>query len=179
MAKLIAIKVYMSHLPGGKVAVSFIAENSYNANLFVTELEKHDKLDVTAKGHKESRTLRQNSMLWRVITLISDKINFEHTNESTMKIYGELLVEAQVKYEFMLVLPEAQHILLENFRAVIDTGQRREVNGKELHMYKVFIGSSKFNTKEMGELIDLAIDRAYQVGIHSSELESIRMEHNL
>lgn len=179
MPKLLASKVYPAHLPDGQVAVCFVAKNAYHANLFIRELENHDLINVTAKAHKESRSLRQNNYLWRIISLISDKINGEHTRESTMKIYGELLTEAQVKYEFVLLLPEAEEMLLGKFRAVIDTGQRREVNGKELHMYKVFIGSSKFNTKEMNELIDLAIKQAYELGIQSSEIETMRVEYNL
>ena len=177
MSKLVAEKVYQSYLPDGKVAVSFIAKDRYVANLFVKELEHLDLIDITAKKHKESRTLQQNKMLWAIISLISDKLNFEHTEESTMKIYSELLVSANIKYEFMLILPEAKHILEQSFRAVIDAGQSREVNGKELRMYKVFIGSSKFDTKEMTELIETALNYASKLGIVDSELESIKGEY--
>lgn len=179
MSKLTASNVYLSFMPDNKVAVSFIANDRYVANLFVKELEHLDKIELTAKAHKESRSIRQNSYLWAIIGKISDVINFEHTSDSTMKIYAELLVKANVKYEFVLVLETAKHILESQFRAVIDTGQRREINGKELVMYKVFIGSSKFDTKEMTELVDLALKYASEVGVVDSEIESLRLEYEI
>ena len=64
MSKLLSSKVYMSYLPDGKVAVSFIADDKYTANLFVRELEHLDKIEVNAKQHKSSRSLQQNKLLF-------------------------------------------------------------------------------------------------------------------
>lgn len=185
MSKLIANKVYQSYLPDGKVAVSFIADDKYVANLFVRELEHLDKIDITAKAHKESRSLSQNKMLWSVISKISDRLNFEHTEESTMKIYGELLVEAQVKRDLIAILPDAIDTLKGMFRAVIPTGQQissvNEKSGKRSTLVSVWVyhGSSKFNTKEMGELLDIALMKASQYGILDSEIESLKKEYGL
>lgn len=174
MSKLIATKIYTNNLPDNKIAVSFIAKDNYAVNLFVNELQNHDLIELTAKPHKESRSVLQNKMLWGIIGKISEVLNGESSHDSTMKIYAELLVKANVKYEFMLVMEKAKHILDNNFRAVIDMHQSREVNGVELKMYKVFIGSSKFNTKEMTELIDLALLYATEVGVVDSEIEVLR-----
>ena len=103
MSKLISNKVYQSYLPDGKVAVSFIAEDRYAANIFIRELEHLDKIEVSAKQHKQSRSLQQNKLLWALISRISDELNNEHTEESTMKIYGELLVKAQAKRTYSIV----------------------------------------------------------------------------
>lgn len=185
MSKLIANKVYQSYLPDGKVAVSFIAEDRYSANIFARELEHLDKIEVSAKRHKESRSLQQNKLLWALITRISDEINNEHTEESTMKIYGDLLVSAQVKRELIAILPVAVEQLKSMFRAVIPTGQTitsvNEKTGKTatLHTYWVYYGSSKFNTKEMGELLDITIAYASNLGIVDSEIESLRSAYGL
>lgn len=185
MSKLIATKVYQSYLPDGKIAISFIADDRYVANLFVRELEHLDKIEVQAKAHRESRTIRQNKMLWAIISKISDHINFEHTEESTMKIYGELLVKAQVKRDLIAILPDAIEMLKPMFRAVIPTGQQIDsVNaesGKKATLITVWVyhGSSRFNTKEMGELIDLALLESSKLGIVDSEIEMIRSEYGL
>ena len=183
MSKLVAEKVYQSYLPDGKVAVSFIAKDRYVANLFVKELEHLDLIDITAKKHKESRTLQQNALFWKVVSKISDHLNYEHSEESTMKIYGDLLVKAQVKRELMATLPQAIDTLKAHFRAVIPTGQSissyNEKTGKtnELITVWVYQGSSKFNTKEMTELIEIALNYASKLGTVDSELESIKGEY--
>lgn len=174
MSKLIATKIYKNNLPDNKIAVSFIAKDNYAVNLFVNELQDHDLIELTAKAHKESRSVLQNRMLWGVIGKISEVLNGESSHDSTMKIYAEILVKANVKYEFMLVMEKAKHILDSQFRAVIDMHQSREVNGVTLKMYKVFIGSSKFNTKEMTDLIDLTLAYANEVGVLDSEIDALR-----
>lgn len=182
MSKIVASKVYQSYLPDGQVAISFIATDRYAANLFVNELQHLDKIDVTAKKHKESRSIRQNSMLWGIISKISDVINGEHSNESMMKIYGDLLVKSNAKRELIAVLPSAINHLTTIFRAVIPTGQTiTSVNEKtskiaELVTVWVYYGSSKFDTKEMTDLIDTALNYASDIGIVDSEIESMRVE---
>jgi hypothetical protein len=42
---------------------------------------------------------------------------------------------------------------------------RRIENGKETAGYWVYYGSSKFNTKEMTELIEIALDLASELGV--------------
>src|SRR5690606_11222185 len=118
---------------------------------FVKELENHDKIEVSAKPHKESRSIRQNNMLWSIITKISDYINNEHSEESMMKIYAELLVKANTKRELMAIVPESLETLKTMFRAVIPTGQTIETinkkTGKKNELISVwcYIGSSKMN----------------------------------
>lgn len=185
MSKFVANKIYLTPLPEGKLAVSFIADDRYVANMFVKELENHDKIEVSAKPHKESRSIRQNNMLWSIITKISDYINNEHSEESMMKIYAELLVKANTKRELMAIVPESLETLKTMFRAVIPTGQTIETinkkTGKKNELISVwcYIGSSKMNTKEMSELIDHALLYASEIGIVDSEIETIRREYYL
>lgn len=177
MSKILASEIYLSHLPKNQTAVSFIVDNKYIANVFVNELKNLDKIELTAKAHKESRSVRQNKLLWALVSKISDHINGEHSQESTMKIYSELLVKANEKYEFIAALESAKSSLETVFRAVIDTNQVRDVNGAKLNIYKVFIGSSKFDTKEMTNLIEITLNYASYLGISDSEIETIRSEY--
>lgn len=54
---------------------------------------------------------------------------------------------------------------------------KREVNGKTLNVYQYFIGSSKFDTKEMTELIEATLDKLAELGIYDSEIEVARREY--
>lgn len=183
MSKIISNKVYTSYLPDNKQAVSFIVENKYAADRFVAELENIDLIEVSGKPFSKSRTLRQNRYLWKLIELISYKINGERTRESTEKIYADLLLEAQVKRDLIAIRQEGIGLLKTQFRAVIPTGQvistLNEETGKTAKLVSVWVyyGSSTFNTKEMGELLEITIAYAGQLGIHDSEIESMRREY--
>jgi chitinase len=83
-----------------------------------------------------------------------------------MNIYGNLLQRANIKREYIRTLEQAVNILKDSFRAVIEVPNSRKIeNGKETVGYWVYYGSSKFDTKEMTELIDIALDTATEVGI--------------
>ena len=73
----------------------------------------------------------------------------------------------------MLAPKNTEDGLRKSFRAIREIGTR-EVNGKELTMYQVFIGSSKYDTKEMTDLIETVIRKCDEFGIVDSEIEVIR-----
>ena len=146
MSKIISFKVYLSYLPDNKIAVSFIANDRYSANLFVNELKDCEKIEVSAKAHKEARSIKQNKFLWAIISKMSEKLNGEKTEESTMKIYGDLLVSANVKRDLIAILPIAIETIKSTFRAVIPTGQYVEtINEKKRKesTFKYVLGVSR------------------------------------
>ena len=183
MSKLVSKKCYLSYLPNNEVAVSFIATDRYIANKFVQELEELEEIEVSAKSFKRSRSLRQNDFMWAIISKISDTLNGERSQESLDKIYGELLVRANVKRELVAILPEAIENLKQIFRAVIETGQTIEsVNAKTnkkaiLKTVWCYYGSSRLNTKEMSELMEHTLKYASELGVSDSELDTIRDQY--
>ena len=76
----------------------------------------------------------------------------------------------------MLALPEAEPLLKKSFRVVRKIDER-EVNGKKLNMYQYFIGSSKYDVKEMTELIEATLDKLAELGVYDSEIELARGEY--
>lgn len=87
-----------------------------------------------------------------------------------------MLEEANVAYDYLLALPSAEPMLRKTFR-VIRKLDEREVNGKTLNLYQYFIGSSKYNTQEMTELIEATLDKLAELGIVDSEIETARKEY--
>ena len=75
-----------------------------------------------------------------------------------------------------MALPETLEILRKSFRAIRKIDER-EVNGKTLDMYQCFIGSSKFNTKQMKVLIDNVLEKLDELGVNDSELEEFRRDY--
>jgi hypothetical protein len=119
--------------------------------------------DLDIKEHKANRSLEQNRMIWGIIQQIAQK-----TGNDEMDIYISGLEAANVKYEFILALPETETALKRTFRAVKPYGTRLvKVGEKELEMvcYKCYIGSSKMDTQEMTLLLDYFIRLAAENGI--------------
>ena len=129
-------------------------------NGFTPELECEKKYTIDVKEFKSKRSIEQNSMLWGIIKQIS-----EVTHNEPMDVYISALEHANAKCDWIAGLEEIEDILKKNFRAVKPYGTFLTEDGKQLVRYKVWIGSSKFNTKEMTILIDYLLSVAYELGI--------------
>jgi len=152
----------------GDVELKLTVDGYYNKRKAkqIYEDLKDKKVKAILKEAKSNRSIEQNEMLWGIIRQISDKVNHSHREEDLINIYSTLLQRANIKREYVRVLPKAVHILKDSFRAVMEVpNSKRTENGKETVGYWVYYGSSKFNTKEMSELIELALDLAMEVGI--------------
>ena len=151
----------------GNVEITLLIENFRNQQL-VKELEKEKEYLIEFNILKSKRSIEQNKMLWKLIHDISQCINGERANdEDDWNIYLQALEKAGAKYEYIAVLPKAEKILKQQFRAV-KLMNSFEHNGRTFNSYKVYYGSSKMNTKEMTLLIDTVLDMAAECGIDTS-----------
>ena len=181
MSKFIATKLTTSlDEDSGELSVRFSVTPSSKVAARMTAKEFKEpkrELVVEVKERKSSRSLRQNNMLWGLISKIADEQSGEHTDSVTMEIYCQLLQEANAAFEWLLTTAEKRD-LLKSFRAVQEYGERevQAKNGETIKMkvYKCFVGSSKFDTKEMTTLIDCALRYCDELGITDSEIELAR-----
>lgn len=119
-----------------------------------------DKLYVVEiKEPKSKRSLEQNRMLWQLIHSIAKK-----HHQDDMEVYCALLERADAKSDYIITAYDMEDDLRKCFRGVRFV-RKQEVNGKECNIYKVYIGSSKMNTKEMTELLDIALQLCDELGI--------------
>lgn len=126
---------------------------------FIPDLDLSKTYDIEIKEHKSKRSIEANRMLWGILQQIKDV-----TDNDLMDLYISVLEKADAKHDFLMVLPETLEQLKKVFRAV-KVLEYREYNGKQMAVVKAYIGSSKFNTKEMSLLIDKAIQVASENGI--------------
>ena len=126
---------------------------SYLANI------KQDNKLYEVKEYKSKRSNEQNKMLWKLIHLIA-----KEKYQDDMEVYITILEKADAKSDYIIAMPETENELKKNFRAVKFIRQQI-VNKTTMNVYKVYIGSSKMNTKEMTELLDIAfqICAKYQI----------------
>lgn len=154
----------------GYSELTILVENYRNQHL-IKELEKDKDYRIELNLVKSKRSLEQNALLWKLIHEISQHINGTRANDDDdWNIYLSALEKTGAKFEYIAVLPEAENILREQFRA-IRLMNSFEHNGRTFNSYKVYYGSSKMNTQEMTLLIETVMDMAAECGINTSYYE--------
>jgi len=178
MPKFRADKITKMTDDEGNVIVSLLVSgyDKYIADMVYREIKDVGDFLVELKKHRANRSLDQNSMLWALATKIALETTGTKTKESVENAYCDLLEEANVESAFLLALPEAEESLRKSFRVVRKRGERA-YNGKQMTIFQYWIGSSKFDTAQMTELIEVALDRCADLGIKDSETELIRTEN--
>ena len=125
------------------------------------ELELGKDYSLEIKPYKSSRSIEQNSLLWGLIQQISDE-----TGNDPMDIYISALEKANAKYDYLQGLEEIEDDLKKVFRAVKPMNSFVNEKGKTIVTYKVWFGSSKFDSAEMTKLIDYVIGIADELNIY-------------
>ena len=152
----------------GDTEVTFKISN-YRDKEIIKELQKDVLYRINCNVVKSKRTIEQNKLMWALIHEINVARGTERATDD-WDIYIEALERAGAKYEYMAVLPEAEGLLKENFRAV-QYMNSFEHKGRTFNSYKVFYGSSKMNTKEMTMLLETVLDMAAEMDIYPKETE--------
>ena len=120
--------------------------------LFEQDREKQ----FTIKEYKPKRSLSQNAYAWKLITEIGNVLNKskEEVYIQMLKDYGQ----SEVVSILSEVIPDGYFKYFEP----IGTGI---VNDKEFTHYRIYKGSSEFDSKEMTIFIDGIIQECTQLGI--------------
>ena len=133
----------------------------------VPELLKLDKDKMylcEVKEPKSKRSIEQNNMLWQLIHIIA-----KETHQDDMDVYCGCLERADALSDYVITAYDMADDLRKCFRGVRFV-RKAIVNGKECNIYKVYIGSSKMDTKEMTELINVTMQIASEFGIDTREV---------
>ena len=136
----------------------------------IKELDESKDYSIEIKEVKNKRSLAQNRYMWALIREID--IKYHGRPYDDWSVYIMALERAGAKCDYIAALPEIEEALKQNFRA-IKRIKEIDLNGHDGYMYKVFIGSSKMDVKEMNLLIDTLLDMAEEVGIETSYYESV------
>lgn len=179
MSKFIADKISSMTDENGNVIVCLVASSFARtpARMTVEELKNCDKgLAVEVKPYRSSRTLRQNAMLWALCEKIAHEQSGVKRKVESMEAYCDVLEEANCVSTWCLA--KSAEEFRNSYRAVRCFGTR-EVTDKdgeiiELNLYKCYVGSSKFTTEEMTDLIECALDILAELGVNDSETELAR-----
>ena len=131
------------------------------ADLLKLDMDKFYICDI--KEPKSKRSLEQNKLLWSLIHRIA-----KETYPSDEEVYCAVLERADALSDYVITAGDIEKTLRKSFRGVKFI-RMQEVNGKDCYVYKVFLGSSKMNTSEMTELIEITMQVANELGIDTRE----------
>lgn len=131
------------------------------ADLLKLDMDKTYICDI--KEAKSRRSLEQNRLLWKLINRIA-----KETYQDDMTVYCAVLERADALSDYVITATDMQDTLRKNFRGVKFI-RMQEVNGKDCFVFKVYLGSSKMNTSEMTELIEITMQVANELGIDTRE----------
>jgi len=115
------------------------------------------EVEIIVKEPREKRSLDANAYFWLIVGKIADKLR-----ASKEEIYFKLLKD--YGQSVTITVRKGCDISKAGFKyyEVLKDGL---INGKEFTAYRVFIGSSQYDTKQMSVLIDGAVQEAKELGI--------------
>ena len=117
------------------------------------------ELNIEVKEYRKKRSLNANNYAWELITKLADKLRIskEETYFKMLKDYGQ---SAMISV-FSSV--DIEHYGLKYYEKAGES----VLNGKEYTHYKVYKGSSEFDTREMSIFIDGIVQECENVGIET------------
>ena len=126
----------------------------------IFRLDKDTIYDVKINKHREKRSLNANAYLWKLVTEIGNILN-----KSKEEVYLQMLIDYG-QSEMISILSE---INVKGYFKYYKLAGTSILNGKEFNHYKIYKGSSEYNTKEMSILLEGAVQEAKNLGIETKE----------
>ena len=148
----------------GKTVITFELNERMAALEMVDELYGKEKLLIKVDQYREKRSLNANNYAWKLITEIGNR-----TRQSKEEVYL-LMLKRYGQSEMVSVLA---NVPFGKFVKYFDEVGESELKGKLFKHYRVYQGSSEFDTKEMSIFIDGIVSEAKDLDIPTDTPEQI------
>ena len=140
--------------------------NSQEIIKWLFEQDRNKKFEV--KEHKEKRSLNANNYFWTLVGKLADvmRLKKDEVYLKMLRDYGQSMLIPVLKGE----KPNGYFKYYEYETSSI-------LNGKEADWYRVFKGSSEYDTREMAILIDGIVSECKELDIETmtpAELQSLK-----
>lgn len=126
----------------------------------IFRLDKDTIYDVKITKHREKRSLNANSYLWKLVTEIGNVLS-----KSKEEVYLQMLIDYG-QSEMVSILSE---IDVKGYFKYYKLAGTSILNGKEFNHYKIYKGSSEYDTKEMSILLNGVVQEAKNLGIKTKD----------
>ena len=126
--------------------------------LLVDEMRDKEKLSIEVKQFRQHRSLNANAYAWLLIGQIADILR-----AGKDEIYLKLLK----RYGQSELISVLSHVPIGNYVKYYEEAGESKLNGKDFTHYRVYKGSSEFDTREMSIFIDGVVSEAKELGIQT------------
>jgi hypothetical protein len=134
---------------------------------WLNELENDIDYSVEIKKVKSKRSVQQNKLLWSLLHLLENA-----TKELAIDWYIKALVDTGAVVDYVWGTVATEDMLKKSFRAV-QRVKPHKIKNSDGWLYRVIVGSSKFNIAEMNELIDTVLRYCAE---HNIDTELLKYE---
>ncbi len=148
----------------GKPTLTLEVNERNDFEALVDEMRDKDKLSIEVKPYRPHRSLNANAYAWKLIGEIADIVR-----SSKDEVYLDVLR----KYGQSELVSVLAHIPLEQYVKYCEEVGESRLNGKLFKHYKVYKGSSEFDSREMSILIDGIVSEAKELGIQTETPDMI------
>ena len=141
-----------------KPTISFEVNERSDFESLVDEMRDKDKLSIEVKEFRQHRSLNANAYAWLLIGKIADVVRAskDEIYLKLLKLYGQS--------ELISVL---SHVPIGNYIKYYEEAGESKLNGKNFTHYRVYKGSSEFDSREMSIFIDGVVSEAKELGIQT------------
>ena len=130
----------------------------------VDDMNGKDKLSIEIKEYRAKRSLNSNAYAWLLIGKIADVIR-----AGKDEIYFKMLK----RYGQSELISVLSHIPIEHYVKYYEEAGESTLNGKLFTHYRVYKGSSDFDSREMSIFIDGVVGEAKDLGIQTETPDEI------
>lgn len=126
--------------------------------MLVDDMRDRDKLSIEIKPYRQHRSLNANAYAWHLIGEIADIVRAgkDEIYLYFLKRYGQS--------ELISVL---SHVPIGNYIKYFEEAGESKLNDKNFTHYRVYKGSSEFDSREMSIFIDGVVSEAKELGIQT------------
>ena len=130
----------------------------------VDDMNQCEKLSIEIKPFRPKRSLNANNYAWLLLTEIADALR-----ASKEEIYL-IMLKRYGQSELISVL---SHIPIEHYVKYYEEAGESKLNGKLFKHYRVYKGSSEYDSREMSIFIDGVVSEAKELGIQTETPDEI------
>lgn len=120
-------------------------------------------LDIQIDKHREKRSLNANAYCWKLCTEIANVLTLQGSVITKDDVYFKALKDYG-QSDIVTILPKVKP---DDYFKYYEKMGEGEINGKRYIAYRVYKGSSEYNTREMSVLLEGIIADAEELGIHT------------
>jgi hypothetical protein len=124
----------------------------------VDDLKDKDKLTIEIKQYRQHRSLNANAYAWLLIGQIADTVRAGK---------DEIYLKCLKRYGQSELISVLSHVPIGNYVKYYEEAGESKLNGKDFTHYRVYKGSSDFDTREMSIFIDGVVSEAKALGIQT------------